>query len=115
MPSRTWSSLTSSTAPPVRRQMSSTYTPSAGLPMARLLAMVSGLTGRIASVPALNAVATGEQPVAWAPKIVYGLSSTSPRVMSSWNALSTLVSCEPDATGITTWSGSRQPSCSAIS
>ena len=41
--------------------------PSAGLPMASDLAMVSGLTGRIASVPALYAAATGEQPVAWAP------------------------------------------------
>ena len=42
--------------------------PSAGLPMARHLAMVSGLTGRIASAPALKAVETGEQPVACAPK-----------------------------------------------
>ncbi len=44
--------------------------PSAGFPMARLLAMVSGLTGRMASVPCLYAAATGEQPVAWAPKIL---------------------------------------------
>ena len=43
--------------------------PSAGLPMARLLAMVSGLTGRMASVPSLNAAETGEHPVACAPKI----------------------------------------------
>ena len=43
--------------------------PSAGLPIASDLAMVSGLTGRMASVPSLYAVATGEQPVAWAPKI----------------------------------------------
>ena len=42
--------------------------PSAGLPIARLLAMVSGLTGRMASVSFLYAVLTGEQPVAWAPK-----------------------------------------------
>ncbi len=68
--------------------------PSAGLPMARLLAMVSGLTGRIASVPALYAVATGPQPVAWAPKIRYSLASTRPSLISSWKALSTLVSWE---------------------
>ena len=42
--------------------------PSAGLPIARLLAMVSGFTGRMASVSALNAVATGPQPSACAPK-----------------------------------------------
>ena len=42
--------------------------PSAGLPIASDLAMVSGLTGRIASSPALKAAETGEQPVAWAPK-----------------------------------------------
>ncbi len=89
--------------------------PSAGLPIARLLAMVSGLTGRIASTPPLKAVETGEQPVACAPKILYGFSSTRPSSMSSRKALSTLVSWEPDATGMTTWSGRRQPSCSAIS
>ena len=89
--------------------------PSAGLPMASDLAMVSGLTGRIASEPSLKAAETGEQPVACAPKTAYGLSSTRPRAISSWNALSTLVSWEPDATGMTIWSGSRQPSCSAIS
>ena len=83
--------------------------------MASDLAMVSGLTGATTSWPALNACATGEQPVAWAPKIRYGLSSTRPSLISSRNPLSTLVSCEPDATGMTTWSGSRQPSCSAIS
>jgi hypothetical protein len=89
--------------------------PSAGLPMASDLAIVSGRTGRMASTPSLKAVATGEQPVACAPKTLYGVSSTRPSAISSWNALCTLVSCEPDATGMTTCSGSRQPSCSAIS
>jgi hypothetical protein len=32
--------------------------------------MVSGLTGRTTSWPALNAALTGEQPCAWAPKIL---------------------------------------------
>ena len=69
--------------------------------------MVSGLTGRTTSWPPLKAAATGEQPCACAPKIVYGASSTSPSETSSAKPLSTFVSCEPDATGITTWS--RQP------
>ena len=77
--------------------------------------MVSGLTGRITFRPSLKAADTGEQPVAWAPKTLYGVSSTRPSVISSWKALSTLVSCEPEATGITICWGSRQPSCSAIS
>jgi hypothetical protein len=47
----TVSSSTSATAPPVRRTTSSTYGPSAGLPMARDLAMVSGLTGATKSSP----------------------------------------------------------------
>ena len=37
--------------------------PSAGLPIASDLAIVSGFTGRQKSCPAANAVATGEQPV----------------------------------------------------
>ncbi len=53
--STTCSSLTSSTAPPVRRAMSSTYGPSAGLPMASDLAMVFGFCGRTTSWPALKA------------------------------------------------------------
>jgi hypothetical protein len=36
--------------------------------MASDFAIVSGLTGRIASWPSANAVATGLQPSAWAPK-----------------------------------------------
>src|SRR5215204_6661854 len=63
----TASSSTSATTPPVRRTTSSTYGPSAGLPMASDLAMVSGRTGATKSSPARYAAATGEQPVAWAP------------------------------------------------
>ncbi len=115
MPSTIRSSSTSATAPPVRRQVSSTYGPSAGLPMASDLAMVSGRTGATTSRPSWNARATGAHPLAWAPKIRYGVSGTSPSATSSRKALSTLVSCEPLATGMTTCSGSRQPSCSATS
>ncbi len=64
---------------------------------------------------ALKAAETGEQPSACAPKILYGRSSTRPSLISSWNPLSILVSWEPDAIGMTIWSGSRQPSCSQIS
>ena len=53
--------------------------------------------------------------MAWAPKIAYGFGSTRPRLISSVKPLSILVSWAPEATGMTTWSGSRQPSCSAIS
>lgn len=45
MPSTTSSSVTSSIAPPVRLTTSSTYGPSAGLPIASDRAMVFGLTG----------------------------------------------------------------------
>ncbi len=45
--------------------------------------MVSGFCGRTTSWPALKAVDTGEQPLAWAPKILYGRSSTRPSLMSS--------------------------------
>src|SRR5659263_543633 len=45
----------------------------------------------------------------------YGEGSTSPSVPNSPNALSTLVSNDPDAIGTTTCAGSRQPSCSATS
>ena len=56
MPSTISSSVTSSIAPPVRRTTSSAYGPSAGLPMASDLAIVSGFTGRTTSWPAANAV-----------------------------------------------------------
>jgi hypothetical protein len=83
--------------------------------MASERAMVSGRTGRITSWPSANACATGEQPVACAPKTLYGVASTSPSLPNSVNPLSTLVSCDPDATGTTICSGSRHPSCSATS
>ena len=56
-----------------------------------------------------------EQPAAWAPNTLYGVPSTRPSRRAPPNALSTLVSSEPDAIGTTTCSGSRQPSCSATS
>src|SRR3954451_21206936 len=89
--------------------------PSAGLPIASDLAIVDGRTGCTTSWPALYAADTGEHPVAWAPNTLYGDPSTSPSCDSSRQALSTFVSSAPDATGTTTCSGSRQPSCSAIS
>ena len=52
MPARISSSETASTEPPVRRASSTAYGPSAGLPIASDLAIVSGLTGRQTSVPA---------------------------------------------------------------
>jgi competence protein ComEC len=59
MPSTTSASLTWPTAPPVRRTASSTYGPSAGLPIASERAMVSGRTGWTTSCPSSNAAATG--------------------------------------------------------
>src|SRR5919107_383966 len=102
-------------APPVRRTASSAYGPSAGLPIASERAIVDGFTGLTVSQPFSYAVAIGEQPVAWAPYTFHGEPSTSPSLVSSPKALSTLVSSEPDAIGMTTCSGSRQPSCSATS
>ena len=83
--------------------------------MASDLAIVDGRTGVMSSLPSRNAVETGEQPVAWAPKTLYGVPSTSPSRDHSPNALCTLVSSDPLAIGTTTCSGSRQPSCSATS
>jgi len=83
--------------------------------MASDLAMVSGRTGRTTSCPAANAADTGEQPVAWAPNTRHGVCGTRPSEVSSEKPLSTLTSWAPDAIGTTTCSGSRQPSCSAIS
>jgi hypothetical protein len=64
--------------------------------MASDLAIVCGLTGLTVSQPFSKAVAIGEQPVACAPKTVYGVGSTRPSRPSSPKALSTLVSSEPD-------------------
>ncbi len=84
--------------------------------MASDLAMVCGLTGRMASVPSAKAVATGEQPSAWAPEIrTEGSSSSSPTFQSSSNPFATLVNWLPDPIGTTTWSGAFHPSCSATS
>src|SRR5579875_879988 len=109
------SSPTSAIAPPVRRTTSRAYGPSAGLPMASDLAIVAGRTGRTTSCPAANAADTGAHPLAWAPNTRHGVWGTRPRPTSSPNALSTFTSCAPEAIGTTTCSGSRQPSCSAIS
>ena len=84
--------------------------------MANDLAMVFGFTGRMASVPSAKAVATGEQPSAWAPETrTAGSSSSRPTFHSSSNPLATLVSWLPDPIGTTTWSGACHPSCSATS
>ena len=116
MASITSSSVTAAQDPPVLRMTSRAYQPSAGLPMASDLAMVLGLTGRMASVPCRKAVATGEQPSAWAPETrTAGSSGSSPTLPSSLKPLATLVSWLPDPIGTTTWSGACQPSCSAIS
>ena len=115
MPARISSSVTLSIPPPVRRASSIAYGPSAGLPMASDLAIVSGLTGRQTSVPAANAVATGEQPSAWEPFMIGTSPATSPASMNSWKPRASLVNCEPEAIGPTTRSGSSQPSCSTIS
>src|SRR3954454_22013194 len=103
------------TDPPVRRIASRAYGPSAGLPMFSDLAMPVGLTGLPSPHPLSMAVAIGSQRADWAPKTFQPLSSTMPAAVSSRQALSTLVSSEPDAIGMTTWAGIRQPSCSAIS
>src|SRR4051812_37411019 len=115
MPARISSSVTLSMPPPLRLARSTAYGPSAGLPMASDLAIVSGLTGRQTSVPAANAVATGEQPRAWAPFIVGASPSTRPSSRHSSKPLAILVYNEPEAIGATTRSGVRKPSCSAIS
>ena len=115
MPALISSSVTLSTPPLVRLASSIAYGPSAGLPMASDLAIVSGLTGRQTSVPAANAVATGEQPVAWAPFIVGVSPSMRPSSRHSSKPLASLVNSEPEAIGATTRSGVEKPSCSAIS
>ena len=107
--------MTASTEPPVRRARSSAYGPSAGLPIASDLAIVSGLTGRQKSRLASNAVATGEQPAAWAPLKAGSSPSSSPSSSHSSNPRAIFVNSEPEAIGHTTRSGSSKPSCSAVS
>src|SRR4051812_24301019 len=115
MPALISSSSTASIAPPLARASSSAYGPSAGLPIASDLAIVSGLTGRQTSTPASNAAATGEQPSAWAPFMTGASPSTRPRERHSSKPLAIFVYNEPEAIGATTRSGVRNPSCSAIS
>ena len=76
---------------------------------------MSGFTGRQTSWPAANALATGEQPSAWAPFIRGSSPSSSPSSLHSWKPLAIFVNSDPEATGTTQRSGSSQPSCSAIS
>ena len=102
-------------APPVRRTTSSAYGPSAGLPIASDLAIVSGLTGRQTSCPPSKACATGEQPVAWAPLNVGSSPLSSPRSSHSLKPRPIFVKSEPEAMGATIRSGSVNESCSAIS
>ncbi len=86
--------------------MSSTYGPSAGLPMASDLAMVSGLHRADHVVPGL--VRRGDR------RAALGLARRTscracprpgPSLISSWSPLSILVSCEPEAIGMTTLVG----------
>ena len=83
--------------------------------MASERAMVFGFCGSISLLPAFTAVLMGLHPVACAPKNFTLLASTSPSSASSRKALAILVINDPPAIGTTTLSGSRQPSCSAIS
>ena len=79
--------------------------------------MPVGFTGVMSSAPLRSAVAIGLQPADWAPKTRQPPAGASARPIStsSANALSTLVSSSPEAIGITTCAGIRQPSCSATS
>ena len=83
--------------------------------MARLRTMVSGLTGLGWASPAFQAPEMGAQPAGCAPWRRKGRASTSPSSTSWRKARSILVSMLPPAIGTTTWPGSRQPRCSAIS
>ena len=76
-----------------------------------------GRTGVITSVPACRATAIGLHPADCAPNTRHPPAGASARPIStsSLNALSILVSSSPDAIGMTTWAGIRQPSCSATS
>src|SRR2546428_12159916 len=65
--------------------------------MARLLAIVRALTGRISPVPSWPAATVGLQPVAWAPySFVFG-PSIQPRSASSSKALPIFVKSDPPA------------------
>ena len=91
-----------SIAPPVSRATWSAKYPSAGEPIARERAIVSGFTGVTSSAPSWNACATGRQPSGCAPLTRYAFSSTAPIATSSWNARWIFVSRAPLAIGTTT-------------
>src|SRR4051794_30835436 len=97
MPARISASETESIAPPVPRASSSAYGPSAGSPMARLFAIVSGRCGRQTSAPSPKAVATGEQPSGCAPLKIGTSPSTSPRSSQSRIPRPIRVKSEPEA------------------
>jgi hypothetical protein len=114
MPARISSSDTASIAPPLRRARSSAYGPSAGLPMASDLAIVSGAPacrrrGRPrrrwppASSPRLRAVHHGR------------VAARQAEVQELLKPLAIFVYSDPEAIGATTRSGTSQPSCSATS
>ncbi len=78
--------------------------------------MVSGVrTGSMSERPALNAVATGEQPAAWPPTKRTSFGATQPSSTSSSKLRARRVIIAPDAIGATITSGRRQPRSSAIS
>ena len=116
MPARISSSVTASIAPPLRRASSSAYGPSAGLPIASDLAIVSGLTGLQMSQPALEGL--GHRRAALGLGAVHRRASSPsirPTSRHSSKPRAILVNSEPEAIGATTRSGSSKPSPSAIS
>ena len=102
MPSRISCSVHHSMCPPVSRATCIANMPSAGEPIASERAIVSGFIGATVSAPSWNACATGRQPSGWAPETRYGLPSTAPIAVSSWNARCTFVRSAPLAIGTTT-------------
>ena len=100
--------------------------------MARDLAKLSGRTGMTCDWLLFQAVAMGEHPSAccmcilvvtagwctvfWStPNELRSTPSNRPRQASSFKPFQILVNMAPEADGTTTWSGTRQPSCSATS
>jgi hypothetical protein len=103
-------------APPQERASRTEYAPSAGDPMASERTRVSGRsTGSMMSVPAANAVAMGAQPAAWPPTKRMAERSMRPTSASSSKPRAILVYSDPEASGTTTTSGVRHPSCCATS
>ena len=81
----------------------------------RLRTMVDGLTSGGRSSPSFHARTTGAHPSACTPWSENGRGSTRPTSTSWPKARSTLVMRLAPAMGETTWRGSVQPICSAIS